>query len=79
MVASGVDPPELMVFPLERFCCGAMFGWRRSWKMGTSPEPEGVGVGALLDARDEAGQTGESRTMRGTMFSLLVGCPTLKR
>lgn len=38
---SSVDPSELIMLALERFCCGGLFGGRGSWKMGASLELEG--------------------------------------
>lgn len=42
--ASGVDPSEVIVCDLERFCCGGLVDGRGSWKMGASPVLEGVGA-----------------------------------
>lgn len=72
---SGVAPSALMVLALERFCLGGLFGGMGIWKMGVHPVVEGVGVEALselLEARGQAGQSGEWRRIRGTILLFSV-------
>lgn len=81
MVASGVDPPELLVLACERFCCGSLIEGRASWMMGVKPEFR-VGVGVLdelAEATEEAGKAGQPREMIGTMLSLAMVIPAWSR